>query len=75
MDICASGNSMYKCIVVKKTKVLQGRTKGAVMVVRGRVAGQGVSKAGQTWTEGCPTLWGIEGFYAVECPDQIHVFK
>ena len=62
MDICASGNSMCKCTVVKKTKVLQGRAEGAVMVVTGRVAGKGVSKVEQTWTEGYPTLWGIEGF-------------
>ena len=53
---------MCKCTVVKKTKVLQGRAEGAVMVVTGRVAGKGVSKVEQTWTEGYPTLWGIEGF-------------
>ena len=39
MDISARGNSMYKSPVVKKSKVLQGKAKGAV-TIRGQVAGR-----------------------------------
>lgn len=37
-------------------KVLQGRAKGAGMVVRGNVASKGAIKEGEAWTEGCSTL-------------------
>lgn len=54
MEVSARGNSRCKCTAVKKTKVLQGGTKGAVMV-----ASKGASKRGYAWIESHPTLRGI----------------